>query len=61
MSVTVFPAPSTGGGSKTQKTEIIKSTQSWTAPAGVDKVEVILCGGGGAGGGLPGYNTAGGG
>lgn len=39
-----------GGGGKFQKTEIIKSTQSWTAPADVTEVEVILCGGGGGGG-----------
>lgn len=47
--------------SKTQKTEVITSTQSWTAPTGVTKVEVILCGGGGGGAGAPsgGYSTGG--
>lgn len=49
MSVTVFPAPATGG--KTLKTDIITSTQSWTAPAGVTTIELLLVGGGGGGGG----------
>lgn len=34
---------------KIQKTDIIKSTQAWTVPADVTKVEVILCGGGSSG------------
>lgn len=35
--------------SKVQKTVMITSTQSWTAPIGVASIEVILCGGGGGG------------
>jgi hypothetical protein len=54
MSVTVFPAPSTGGTSKTQITAIFKATGSWLCPAGVTQVEVILCGGGGGATGLNG-------
>lgn len=38
-------------GGKMEYTVKITGTQSWTAPAGVTKVEVILCGGGGGGGG----------
>lgn len=34
---------------RVQKTEIIKSTQEWTAPADVSQIEVLLCGGGGGG------------
>lgn len=37
-------------GGRIQKTDIIKSTQSWTAPADVTSIEIILCGGGGGGG-----------
>lgn len=32
-----------------QKTEIITSTQTWTVPAGVSQLELIMCGGGGGG------------
>lgn len=32
-----------------QKTDIVKSTGTWTAPRDVSKIEVILCGGGGGG------------
>lgn len=34
---------------KVQKTEIITSTQSWTVPADVSQIEIVLCGGGGGG------------
>lgn len=44
-----FASLSGGGASKIQKTEKITSTQSWTVPADVEQVEVILCGGGGSG------------
>jgi hypothetical protein len=37
------------GGGKYQKTEIITSTQSWTVPADVDSLEILICGGGGSG------------
>lgn len=60
MSVNVFPAPSTGGGGKSSITEVITSTQTWTCPTGVTKVEVILCGGGGSGV-YSGYNQMAGG
>jgi len=51
MSVTVFPAPSTGSTAKSPTTVIINSTQSWSAPVGVSEIEVFLVGGGGGGGG----------
>ena len=52
MAITVFPAPSSGGGAAmTQKIDIITATASWVAPVGVTRVEIILCGGGGGGGG----------
>lgn len=57
MGYSVYPAPSAA--TKIQKTDIIKSTQSWTAPADVSTAEVILCGGGGSG--APGSNCGGGG
>ena len=60
MSVTVFPAPSSGGSGGKYYTDVIKSTQSWTCPAGVTSVEVLLVGGGGSGS-FASYNqTAGG-
>lgn len=34
---------------KTQKTVVITSTQSWTAPNGVTSIETVLCGGGSGG------------
>jgi hypothetical protein len=55
MSVTVFPAPSTGSASQTLKTDIITSTGTWTAPTGVTRIELTLVGGGGGGGGT--WNT----
>lgn len=61
MSVTVFPAASTGGASKTQKTIFITSTQSWTAPADVTEIELMLVAGGGGGGGAGSAGHAGGG
>jgi len=51
MAFSIFPTPAIDvPAPKTQKIDIIKSTQSWTAPADVSSVEVILCGGGGGGG-----------
>ena len=32
-----------------EKEDIIRSTQTWTAPADVNSIEVLLCGGGGSG------------
>ena len=58
MAVSVFPAASSGGG-KQQYTVRITSTQSWTAPAGVISVEVIMAGGGGGGSGAPNSGTSG--
>lgn len=49
-----------GGGGKFQKTEIITSTQSWTVPADVTELEVVLCGGGGGGGHWSSNNNDGG-
>ena len=51
MGISTFPASSGGGGaSKIQKVEVINSTQSWTAPADVTQVELIIVAGGGGGG-----------
>jgi hypothetical protein len=61
MSVTVFPTPSTGGAAQTQKIDIITSTGTWTSPAGVTKVDILLVGGGGGGGGCATTNYCGGG
>ena len=61
MAVTVFPTPSTGGAAKTEKIDIITSTGTWTSPAGVTKVDVLLVGGGGGGGGAGAVNHMGGG
>lgn len=47
MGTSVFPPVSAG---KIEKTDIITSTQSWTAPAGVTKVNLLVVGGGGGGG-----------
>jgi len=60
MSVTVFPAPSTGGAAKSPTDVIITSTQSWTAPAGVSSIELFLVGGGGGGAGAAGPGHTGG-
>jgi hypothetical protein len=54
MSVTVFPQAA--GGGQTLKTDIITTTQSWTAPTGVTRIELLLVAGGGGGGGCA--NTA---
>ena len=43
---------SLGTAAKIQKTEVITSTQSWTVPADVSQIELIMCGGG-AGGTTP--------
>lgn len=48
MAISVIGGAAASSG-KVQKTEFIKSTQSWTAPAGVTSVEVILVAGGGSG------------
>jgi len=57
MSVTVFPAPSTGGTPKSLTTVFINSTQSWTAPAGVTVIDLLLVGGGGGGGASVGQSS----
>ena len=49
MGITIIGG-STGSASKIEKTEYIRSTQSWTAPDDVTKIDIILCGGGGGGG-----------
>ena len=60
MAISVFPTPSSAG--KSQQTVVITSTQSWTAPTGVTSAEILLVGGGGAGGhGTAGANVGGGG
>lgn len=46
---------------KTERTVLIKSTQSWTVPADVSTVEVVLAGGGGGGGAHGVYSVAAGG
>jgi hypothetical protein len=50
-----------GGASKIEKTEIITSTRSWTAPDDVTAIEVILCGGGSSGYASPDSSAGGGG
>jgi hypothetical protein len=62
MSVSVFPAAASGGPSKYEHEVVLTSTQSWTAPADVSSLEVLLCGGGGGGyyrggGGSAGYKV----
>jgi hypothetical protein len=48
MAVSVFPAPSAGGGGGVWNTGVVITTsQSWTAPAGVTFVFVIVRGGDG--------------
>ena len=48
MAISTFPAASSGG--KSERTVIITSTQSWTAPSDVTTVDLFLVGGGGGGG-----------
>lgn len=43
---------------KVQKTKVITSTQSWTVPADVDQIEMVLCGGGGGGVGPNGISSS---
>lgn len=58
MGITIYPIPAPAA-AKIQKTERITSTQSWTVPADVTSLEVILCGGGGgAGTAAAGFNHA---
>lgn len=59
MAVTVFPTP-VSSTVKSPTIVIINSTQTWTAPAGVSQIELLLVGGGGGGGGT-GANGANGG
>ena len=40
---------SLGASSKIEKTDRITSTQSWTAPSDVSRIEILLCGGGASG------------
>lgn len=47
---------SLGASSKIQKTAVIKSTQSWTVPADVTSVDIVLCGGGA--GGMAGFASS---
>ena len=50
MGIVVLPAPTISiPAVKSERTVKINGTQSWTAPADVTSVEVILCGGGGSG------------
>jgi len=48
MAISTFPAASSGG--RSERTVIITSTQSWTAPSDVTSVDLFLVGGGGGGG-----------
>jgi len=48
MAITQFPAPA---GQKEKRVDLITSTGTWTAPAGVTYAIATLIGGGGAGGG----------
>ena len=62
MAVTVFPIPTPPASTaKSPTTVIINSTQSWSAPAGVNQIELFLVGGGGGGGGCDTGNHRGGG
>ena len=61
MSVTVFPTPTPPASTAKSPTDvIINSTQSWTAPAGVNQIELFLVGGGGGAGGAGSSNNKGG-
>jgi len=52
MAVTVFPTPTAPvSTTKSPTFVIINSTQSWSAPTGVNQIELLLVGGGGGGGG----------
>ena len=48
MGISFYP-PASGGGGKSFIVETITSTGTWTCPADVEQVEVILVGGGGGG------------
>jgi hypothetical protein len=56
MGLSVFPTPSAG---KTRKVETLTSGTSWTVPAGVTYVNVLLVGGGGGGGAANGASFSG--
>ena len=58
MGISVFPAPSAGG--KTLKKITLTSGTSYTVPAGVTEMNVILYGGGGGGSGNGNYGAVGG-
>ena len=61
MGISVFPAP---GGGVTQKVQEFTSTGTFTAPANVSAIKLIMFGGGGGGGrtyGYDVYNVGGGG
>lgn len=47
-----FSIPGGGGGSKTRYYLSLVSGTSWTVPAGVTRINVLLVGGGGGGGGV---------
>lgn len=57
MGISVIPAPSVGGG-KIMKRETLLSGTSYTVPAGVTDMNVILVGGGGGSGTTDGNNQA---
>lgn len=59
MGYSIYPAPSAA--SRSERTVFITSTQSWTAPADVTSVDILLVGGGGGAGGNGGTATASGG
>jgi hypothetical protein len=59
MGYSIYPAPSAA--TKWQQTAFITSTGTWTVPADVSTVDIMLVGGGGGGGGGGGSNNAGGG
>jgi hypothetical protein len=49
MGISVFPAA--GGGGFKKYSQVFNSSSTWTAPAGVTLVDVLMAGGGGGGGG----------
>lgn len=59
MSISPFPPASAV--SRSERTVFITSTQSWTAPADVTSVDILLVGGGGGAGGNAGTATGSGG
>ena len=57
MGLSIFPIPSAAA--RSERTVFITSTQSWTTPADVTSVDIILVGGGGGAGGSNATNASG--